>query len=679
MRRFIKHSAVQIFKSHNNPGELFWRRLDKVIVENRSAIFNLYGAGGTGKSELLEEFIAEFDRHRAEFPNIIRLYHNFIDGSDLRTILDDWKDELAQFGCTFPNFAKSKELDNMAESFARDIRNWTGDSRRLIIFIDSLELLTNAHWLKDELIFELPSTLWVLAGRNKLNWRNVAVSHHLVKSVSRDDAYYFLSRAGVQNSELRECIYELTRGYPPFLDLCIDICKKFRFESDFGVLIAEMHNAFDRHFEQRLDSMNDRDSATKYLKMWAELTARLSSNADELEGRYNTFFDYSVQQLIGYGQFEAAEAIVAVFLNSRAAQDELSVHAFFDKEMGIIKNTQGKFDEELEYNQSAFTKYSAKLGEEDPESILAMERLIVNLLELGQFDAAFQFRTRLLNLREHLMQLDSNTTLPAMQNLASALRQLGCYDEASETYRLLLSKIVKAVGEQHPAAIDILEKIANVLDEKRLLKESQELIRLSKENEPPDDAIDLEMRNEVLRLRQSVLTRRLKVLGEKNAATLETMERVAETLKDLQRLDEAIELQNRAFELRRDIHGEDHVETLRSMKELSAMLRSNRQYKDALELARHCLTINENVFGRIHPNTLTAMKNIADILSDMNRYEEAAELQKRIVEIRQKTLGDTHIDTAISMMELAETNVMLGHHDEAEELLAAATRNELLK
>ena len=364
-----RQTAVKEFVGRAEPRAAFWKRYDQMIRDGTTLI-NFYGAGGVGKSRLLIQLVNEIDQKKKNyseiFKNIHVLYHDFVNGTDKRAILNRWKNELEKVGCEFPYFEtgdfylslkqgaknidkpkmkswleKNKwlkfvkdELNNasnfsdaaipglnaaaeladvtndalsifpgiksitvlvgaidriLAERdlvkkleehsilreelnrrlvarnsseleeylpmlFAQDVCDWADNAakpQKFIIFLDTYELLTtegsigtelasnNTYsdwWLRDDamghegLIFTMPSTLWVIAGRNKLNWQgefNKNLEQYLLKMLSDDDANKFLERAGIDNQQLRNEIAKFTNGYPLYLDACVDVYDKY--------------------------------------------------------------------------------------------------------------------------------------------------------------------------------------------------------------------------------------------------------------------------------------------------------------------------------------------------------------------------------------------------------------------------------------------------------------------
>ena len=134
--------------------------------------------------------------------------------------------------------------------FAQDVADWIqATGNKLVVFFDDYESLVSATtaatteqlkqdlWLRGDqgLIFMMPDTLWVIAGRNKLRWDGELADEteqHLITALSPEDSDWFLKRAGVKDDTLRAGLVKLTEGYPIFLDLCIDVYVEYKRQHD---------------------------------------------------------------------------------------------------------------------------------------------------------------------------------------------------------------------------------------------------------------------------------------------------------------------------------------------------------------------------------------------------------------------------------------------------------------
>ena len=100
-------SAEKNFVGRHDLRKAFWQRYDK-MVKKGTTIISFYGAGGIGKSTLLTCLVNEIDQRKIKYVNVFKnvhvLYHDFVNGTDKRQILNQWKSELQKVGCEFPYF-----------------------------------------------------------------------------------------------------------------------------------------------------------------------------------------------------------------------------------------------------------------------------------------------------------------------------------------------------------------------------------------------------------------------------------------------------------------------------------------------------------------------------------------------------------------------------------------------
>ena len=139
--------------------------------------------------------------------------------------------------------------------------------------------------------------------------------------------------------------------------------------------------------------------------------------------------------------------------------------------------------------------------------------------------------------------------------------------------------------------------------------------------------------------------------------------------------NEAYKLTNSAYETRKEFLGTEDVETVKAMHKLAITLRDLGRYDEAADLQEKVLAWRKKNSGDEHPDTISAMSNLAISLNNLRRHKEAVPLQEQVLTIRQKKFGDEHIDTLAAMNNLALSLSALGHHDKAiplqEKVLAA--------
>ncbi len=140
------------------------------------------------------------------------------------------------------NVQDENELeDKLVELFVQDLNYSTlKNNRRAVIILDSYEFLifkgrkTKEHpepdwWLKDDgvgLLQEIQNVIWVLGGRDKLNYPedlNAKIIRQELKPFDGTLSLKFLQNRGIEkNPALCYQLAKLTRGYPLYLELCAE-------------------------------------------------------------------------------------------------------------------------------------------------------------------------------------------------------------------------------------------------------------------------------------------------------------------------------------------------------------------------------------------------------------------------------------------------------------------------
>lgn len=127
--------------------------------------------------------------------------------------------------------------------FALDLKDYLeSHSKDIIFFVDTYESLwekeedrkkekffSKDRWIR-KLIQNLPQTLWVILGRERLKWDEVEedvewkefLDQHLLGELSPNDANKFLEHCSIKEENIRNQIIQTSKGLPFYLDLQVD-------------------------------------------------------------------------------------------------------------------------------------------------------------------------------------------------------------------------------------------------------------------------------------------------------------------------------------------------------------------------------------------------------------------------------------------------------------------------
>jgi serine/threonine protein kinase len=161
---------------------------------------------------------------------------------------------------------------------------------------------------------------------------------------------------------------------------------------------------------------------------------------------------------------------------------------------------------------------------------------------------------------------------------------------------------------------------------------------------------------------------RLRLLGEEDRDTFDSMNSLAVVLQDLGRTAESVALERRLVEVNRRVMGEEHADTLLTLSNLAVSLRHQGEVAEAEALMRRALEAERRVLGEEHIYTLTAMNNLALLLGNKQDWAEAEPLARRALEVHRRVRGAEHPHTLAAMFTRATLLHQQDRWDEAEPL-----------
>lgn len=212
------------------------------------------------------------------------------------------------------NMEASEIYDNLPYYFALDLKNNVEKLEYpFVFFIDTYEKLVNELenrnaldkdlFLRGDngLILNIPNTIWVIAGREKLKWEEndkdwkESIDQHLLGNLSLTDTKYFLNKAGIIDEKLISDIYDLTHGAPKYLDMCVDTYtslvnqNKVPTIDDFGKDTTELQK---RYLIYMNDAEKDFATMLAFLPNWTD------DNIEEISKSILGTFSHSLYEKV---------------------------------------------------------------------------------------------------------------------------------------------------------------------------------------------------------------------------------------------------------------------------------------------------------------------------------------------------------------------------------------------
>lgn len=214
-------------------------------------------------------------------PRTIKLLNGM---AKYKEILQWWtgrgKEVMAQLQDMLPNEIEER----LSVYWAADVKEYINTHQcPAVIFIDTYEALWENKrqqgsfhekdaWVQ-ELVLQLPEVLWVICGREKIQWgkTNAAwnneeyLEQHLMGELSYTDSDKFLQSCGISAKNIRNVIIEASHGLPYYLDLMVDTYN----------LITEKRIPQPHEFSKTPQQISDR--FFKYLELPEKETLKMLS------------------------------------------------------------------------------------------------------------------------------------------------------------------------------------------------------------------------------------------------------------------------------------------------------------------------------------------------------------------------------------------------------------------
>ncbi|MCT9144865.1 FxSxx-COOH system tetratricopeptide repeat protein [Streptomyces violarus] len=279
---------------------------------------------------------------------------------------------------------------------------------------------------------------------------------------------------------------------------------------------------------------------------------------------------------------------------------------------------RGEYRDGWWLSRLAVDTWRPKFGDTDRSVLVAVHQLGNMLRRLGRYTDAEEVG------RENLRRLnDSDGVRPielirAKDNLGGTLMALGRYGDARTLFEEAAASAARELGgENVPRTLSIRSNLAV--------------------------AIGLEGHYiEALALHRGVFEARVRLLGEKDVATLNSALRIAWMLRLLGRYREAMTIQGHNSRVHSQVLDRSHGQTVQAEHNLALCARRDGDLKFALAMMRG---VREKLLrrrGPVHPETLMVSCDYAMLLRHVERTVEARELAEFTAGQYADQLGEQH-------------------------------------
>ncbi len=402
---------------------------------------------------------------------------------------------------------------------------------------------------------------------------------------------------------------------------------------------------------------------------------------------------------------------------------EAGVHAT----LGRVFHKLGRYEEAETHVRRLVELTRAALGEDDPDTLDALDLLGSVLQSRSRYDEAERLLLDVLERRRRLLGAEDVATLYTVHHLANTYVAQGRFREAEELLTPLRERVVRDLGPDHELTISVQQSVASLLAEKNELEAAVDIKRqvldaLRRKHGPDDPRTfnaannlggtlaglhEYEEAEAILRDLAPSMTR---VLGADHEHTLNARNSHAWVLLESGRFAEALPHYERLVEQMHGLHGDDHDLTIVCRSNLGACYVGVGRFAEALAqleralecsqrvlpghwlegghrtrrgealagLGRHVEAeadlragrgIMEQQFGRSDQRWWRSTRTLVRFLVERGRFADAAAEYGALLEVQLETFSEDHWDPQQTMKDLAGVLRELDRLPEAEELV----------
>ena len=522
----------------------------------------------------------------------------------------------------------------------------------LVVFLDTYECLVNElktvgeplmsdYWIRNDhngLITHVVNTLWVVSGREKLKWGTFdsewddTLDQHIIGDLSKTDAISFLKHAGIKNEELLGHIYNVSKGSPLYLDLCVDNYYS-RLNNGLSLDINSIGNTSYELIERFLRYMDDHNKDVLYI---------MACISDwTLESLYTL-----VKRVLGKISYSRITKLNNVSFITTKDDEVFHMHLVV-KEVLLEQCPKWLLDKTIEENHTILRKSLDELQVNEYGYVRNLYNLVSNFF-VGQ------------KTNEEVMDFYRSTVKTHIQQLYSCY----LYDDAVN----IIQKFIPYVKESNNAELQglIYRWFSRSLRQAGYIKEMITYAKMCYETYKSAYGLesietlkalntlafrysDAGLRREALKISEQVVSLKKDLLGEEDESTIISLHNLSIAYWDSGKREKAHQVSQKVYDLQKKRYGENDERTIRALYNLAIMENSVGNHKIALEYGKEILEQYQKIYHKHHPSIIDAMNNLGAYYGNLGYYLKAEELLEEAYHVKLELLGEKHPETITSM------------------------------
>jgi serine/threonine protein kinase/tetratricopeptide (TPR) repeat protein len=355
--------------------------------------------------------------------------------------------------------------------------------------------------------------------------------------------------------------------------------------------------------------------------------------------------------------------------------------------LGLYKQSEVHLKRAMEIQQ-------AKLGSEDPATLLSMHYLGWLYFSMSRYSEAEQLLTHAMEARSRVLGEEEGDTLLSMVGLACVYHRQGRFQEAENLIQKALGVTLSV--PDHPYTPAFMNALARNYELQGRFNEAEQIIKQGLEighrvlNE--NDWFMLLLKHSLSRIcwhlgryeeaeepLMETLKGRREAWGQEHPDTLGTIATLGQLYHTQGRYVEAELYLDQALENSLQVLGDAHFLTVECMRERGILYLRQGKYDKAEPMLEKALKISNRIAGEKNWSSLSVKNAVGNLFAAQGRYNEAEKSFRQVIETRVDKLGADHPDTLESKNDLAVLYKEQAHFKEAEPLLLEAVEGRRFK
>jgi tetratricopeptide (TPR) repeat protein/tRNA A-37 threonylcarbamoyl transferase component Bud32 len=295
--------------------------------------------------------------------------------------------------------------------------------------------------------------------------------------------------------------------------------------------------------------------------------------------------------------------------------------------LGILLNSEGKYDEARDHYERAFAIREKALRPEHPQIATSLYNLGNVAWSQGKYEEARAYYERALAAREKALGPEHPKVASVLNGLGALAVSEGKYEEARRYFERTLAIQEKALGPEHRDVASTLNNLGAVALREGKFEETRSHF-----------------------VRSLAITE--KALGSEHPDVASTLHNLGLIASHERKYEEARGHFWRALAIWEKALGPEHPEVVKCFVNLGLVAESEGKYEEARGYTEQALSIVEKALGPEHPEVATVLEALSTVAESEGKYEEARDYHERTLAIREKTLGPDHPDVSYTLTDL---------------------------